>query len=105
MSQVVSVIMMLIVVGFFAAYASFLNPNSSLAVTTSIIPFTSPMVMFARIVLTKPPVSQVLASVAILVASVLAGTWISAKIYRIGILMYGKRPGLRQVFRLLRDGV
>lgn len=104
-SQVVSVIMMLIVVGFFAAYASFLNPNSSLAVTTSIIPFTSPMVMFARIVLTKPPVSQVLASVAILVASVLAGTWISAKIYRIGILMYGKRPGLRQLFRLLRDGV
>lgn len=104
-SQVVTIIMMLIIVGFFAAYISFLNPNSPLAVTTSLVPFTAPMVMFARIVLATPPASQVFASIAIMIASVLGGTWISAKIYRIGILMYGKRPGIRQVFRLLKDGV
>ncbi len=88
----------------FAAYISFLNPNSALAVTTSMIPFTAPMVMFARIVLANPPLSQVLASVAIMLASILAGTWVSAKIYRVGILMYGKRPSIRQVFILLKEG-
>lgn len=102
-SQVVTMIMMLIMVGFFGAYISFLNPNSSFAVATSLIPFTAPMVMFARIVLANPPVSQILTSLAILVASVLFGAWISSRIYRIGILLYGKRPNLRQVVRLLKD--
>ena len=102
-SQVVSLIMMLIVVGFIAAFISFTNPNSSFAVATSLIPFTSPMVMFARIVLANPPLNQVIASVVILVASVVVGAWISARIYRIGILLYGKRPSLRQVVLLLKD--
>jgi len=102
-SQVVSLIMMLIVVGFIAAFISFTNPNSPFAVATSLIPFTSPMVMFARIVLANPPLNQVIASVVILVASVVVGAWISARIYRIGILLYGKRPSLRQVVLLLKD--
>ena len=102
-SQVVTVIMMLLMAGFFAAYISFLNPNGSVAVTTSLIPFTSPMVMFARIVLGSPPVIEIIASVVLLLLALLLGAWLSAKIYRIGILMYGKRPSLRQVFRLIRD--
>lgn len=102
-SQVVTIIMMLIIVGFFASYVSFTNPNSSFAVATSLIPFTSPMVMFARIVLATPPLSQVVASIIILVASVIVGAWVSSKIYRIGILLYGKRPSVRQVIRLLKD--
>jgi ABC-2 type transport system permease protein len=102
-SQVVTIIMMLIIVGFIAAYVSFANPNSNFAVVTSLIPFTSPMVMFARIVLANPPLSQVIASVIILVLSVIIGAWISSKIYRIGILLYGKRPSVRQVVGLLKD--
>lgn len=102
-SQVVSILMMLIMVGFFGAYISFLNPNSSFAVVASLIPFTAPMVMFARLVLANPPALQVLASVAILVVSVFAGAWTSARIYRIGVLLYGKRPTIRQVMRLLKD--
>lgn len=101
-SQVVTIIMMLIIVGFFAAYISFLNPNSSFAVVTSLIPFTAPMVMFSRIVLANPPAIEVVASVLIMLASVVVGTWISSKIYRIGVLMYGKRLGIRQVVQLLR---
>ncbi len=101
-SQVVSIIMMLIIVGFFGAYISFLNPNSTFAVAASLIPFTSPMVMFSRIVLGSPSVLEVLASVLILLASVLVGAWVSGKIYRIGVLMYGKRPTLRQVLTLVR---
>lgn len=100
--QVSTIIMMLIVVGFFGAYISFLNPNSTFAVVTSLIPFTSPMVMFSRIVLGNPPVVQVIASIVILVVSVFIGAWISGKIYRIGVLMYGKRPTLRQVLKLIR---
>jgi len=102
-SQVVTIIMMIIMVGFFAAYISFLNPNSGLARVASLVPFTSPMVMFSRIVLGSPSLLEVMASVVILVASVLLGAWISAKIYRIGILMYGKRLSLRQVVMLMRD--
>lgn len=102
-SQVVTVIMMLLMAGFFAAYISFLNPNGSVAVVTSLIPFTSPMVMFARIVLGNPPMMEVIASVVLLVAALLIVAWVSAKIYHIGILMYGKRPSLRQVLRLIRD--
>jgi ABC-2 type transport system permease protein len=61
------------------------------------------MVMFSRIVLGSPSLLEVMASVVILVASVLLGAWISAKIYRIGVLMYGKRLSLRQVVMLMRD--
>jgi ABC-2 type transport system permease protein len=101
-SQVVSLLMMFIIVGFFAAYISFLNPNSSFAVIASLIPFTAPMVMFARIVLANPPIIEVLASVVIMLLSIIVGTWISSKIYRIGILLYGKRPSIRQVVQLLK---
>lgn len=101
-SQVVSLLMMFIVVGFFGAYLSFLNPNNGFAVTASLIPFTAPMVMFARIMLADPPLAQVAASVAIMLCSIVVGTWISSKIYRIGILLYGKRPTLRQVVQLLK---
>ncbi|MCK9526357.1 MAG: hypothetical protein M0R49_10610 [Limnochordia bacterium] len=67
------------------------------------IPFTAPMVMFSRIVLGNPALIEIIASVVLLLLAVLLGAWISAKIYRTGILMYGKRPSLRQVFRLIRD--
>ena len=102
-NQVVTLLMMFIIVGFLAAYVSFLNPNGTLAVATSLIPFTAPMVMFARIVLASPPLIEVIASILIMLVSIILGTWFSAKIYRIGILLYGKRPSVRQVFRLLRD--
>lgn len=101
-SQAVTLLMMFIMVGFFGAYISFLNPNSTFAVVTSLIPFTSPMVMFARIVLASPPLGQVIASVVIMLVSIVLGTWFSSRIYRIGILLYGKRPTVRQVVQLLR---
>ena len=102
-SQVVSIIMMLIIVGFFGAYVSFLNPNSTFAVVASLVPFTAPMVMFTRIVLGSPALIEVIASVLIMLASVLIGAWVSGKIYSIGILLYGKRPTLRQVLMFIRN--
>jgi len=103
-SQVVTLIMMFIIVGFFAAFLSFTNPNSTFAVIASFIPFTAPMVMFARMVLTDPPALQVAASILVLLVSVVGGAWLSSKIYRLGVLLYGKRPGVRQIVSLLREG-
>jgi ABC-2 type transport system permease protein len=60
------------------------------------------MVMFARIMLADPPLVQVAASVVIMLLAIAVGTWLSSKIYRIGILLYGKRPSLGQVARFLK---
>ncbi len=102
-NQVVTIILMIIIVGFFASFVSFSNPNSTFAVAASLIPFTSPMVMFSRLVLTNPPTIQVVSSVLILLVSIVVGAWISSRIYRIGVLMYGKRPSLREVWRYLKN--
>lgn len=99
-SQVVTLFMFLIAAGFIAAYVSFLNPNSTLSVAASFIPFTAPMVMFARLVLAGPPLVEVAASVAIMLVSIVLATWVSARIYSIGVLLYGKRPSFRQVVQL-----
>jgi ABC-2 type transport system permease protein len=78
------------------------NPNSNLAVALSMVPFFSPVLMVFRIALQTPPLWQILLSLAILAASAAGIVYASAKIYRVGILMYGKRPSLVEVFRWLR---
>lgn len=99
--QVVSVLMMGIVVGFLVSFISFSNPDGVFATTASLIPFFSPMVMFARVTLSNPPVTQIILSIVILLGSTLVGTWIAARIYRVGILMYGKRPNFKEVFKYI----
>jgi len=99
--QIVTILMMGIIAGFIIAYMSFMNPNSSLAVVASMIPLLSPMVMFARVTLTNPPAVQIITSIALLILNIIVNTWIGAKIYRVGILMYGKRPSVKEVFRYL----
>lgn len=99
--QVNTLLMMGLVVGFIIAYMSFLNPNGSLATVVSIIPFFSPMVMFARVALTNPPWIQIIVSLLLLILGTAVNTWIAAKIYRVGILMYGKRPRMKEFFRYI----
>jgi ABC-2 type transport system permease protein len=77
-------------------------PNSSLAIWTSMIPFTSPLIMFMRIAVQAPPLWQILLSVALLVATIYALILLCAKIYRVGILMYGKRPTLPEIMKWLK---
>lgn len=99
--QGVTMIMMFIMVGFFVSFFSFSNPNGTLATVSSFIPFFSPMVMFTRIVLGQPPVLQIAASVIILLISIVISTWLAARIYRVGILLYGKRLSIKEIFRYL----
>ena len=77
-------------------------PNSTAAVVLSLIPFFTPMLMFLRINLITPPAWQVALSIALLLATNLAVLWLSARIYRVGILMYGKRPTLPELVRWVR---
>ena len=77
------------------------DPNSSLAFWFSIIPFTSPVVMMARIPY-DIPWWEILLSLAVLYASFIVMVWFAAKIYRVGIFMYGKKPTLKELFKWVR---
>lgn len=72
-----------------------------MAVWLSLIPLTSPVVMMIRIPFGVPPV-QIALSMALLVAGFVFATWMAAKIYRTGILLYGKKPGWREMLRWLK---
>lgn len=78
------------------------NPNGPLAVTLSMIPFFAPTLMMLRIAVINPPLWQILLSMAIMVVTILGAVWLAAKIYRVGILMYGKRPSIAELGRWLR---
>ena len=77
-------------------------PDSSLAVFLSFIPFFTPILMFLRITVLLPPFAQIGASIVILTLTILLMIWLVAKIYRVGILMYGKRPKFAEVVRWIR---
>lgn len=80
------------------------DPNGPLARGLSFLPPLTPMVMTLRLASTpQPSFLEVFASIILLAAFVLAVMWAAAKVFRTGILMYGKRPGLREVIRWLRQ--
>jgi ABC-2 type transport system permease protein len=78
------------------------NPNSSIATWASIVPFSSPIVMMARVPFGVPstvPYWQLGLSMFLLVASFVTSTWLAGKIFRTGILMYGKKPSWKQLLK------
>lgn len=85
---------------FIGIYAS-QSPDSALAFWGSMIPFTSPVVMMARVPY-DVPMWQILLSLAVLVGSFIASTWLAGKIYRTGILMYGKKVSWKELWKWLR---
>lgn len=91
-----------IIVGMLFSINILNDPGSTLAVTLSMIPFVSPEVMMARIPF-GVDVWQSILSIAILVVSTLIIVWISAKIYRIGIFMYGKKPTIKDLWKWARE--
>ncbi len=91
-----------LLLGLFISMSAFQNPDSNLVFWFSFIPFTSPMVMMARLPFGVPGI-ELLISMAILILSFLATTWLAAKIYRTGILMYGKKVSYREIFKWLKN--
>jgi ABC-2 type transport system permease protein len=78
------------------------SPNSPLSVVLSLIPFFSPILMVVRIAITDVPLWQSLLSYVLLLAAFVGAVWVSARIYRVGILMYGKKASFKDLFRWIR---
>ena len=77
------------------------NPDGSLAFWLSIIPLTSPIIMMVRIPFGVPAFDLIL-SMVLLVLGFIGTTWIAGKIYRTGILMYGKKVNYKELWKWLR---
>lgn len=92
----------LLIIPFMLMFYVIGNPNSGLAVLFSLIPFFAPIIMFTRIVVQTPPLWQILLSLVLLGSSIVAMVWVVSRIYRVGILMYGKRPNLPELVKWFR---
>ena len=96
-----SIIMMPIILAIIVMMSVFNDPNSPIAFWASMIPFTSPIVMIARIPF-GIPTWEIVVSLVVLYLSFVLTTWLAAKIYRIGIFMHGKRPSWRELGEWLK---
>jgi ABC-2 type transport system permease protein len=90
-----------IILGFVIMATSVKDPNSTLSVFGSLFPLTSPIVMLARIPY-GVPAWQLILSMVLLIGGFVFMTWLSAKIYRTGILLYGKKPSWKEVIKWIR---
>ena len=78
------------------------QPNATFSLVLSLVPFFAPLLMYMRIMVQPPPAWQVALSIALMVATIYGMVSLCARIYRIGILMYGKRPTLPEIWKWLR---
>lgn len=90
-----------ILIAFYVAIAAFRNPHSDLVFWFSMIPLTSPIVMMARVPF-DVPLWEILVSLVVLYASFVFTTWFAARIYRVGILMYGKKVTYKELWKWFR---
>lgn len=91
-----------LIVPFIIAFMTTRNPNGIIPVIFSFIPFFAPIVMFMRISVIQPPFYEILISVITIILTIIFTIWISSKIFRIGILMYGKRPSIKELIRWVK---
>lgn len=103
MFPVIMPLMLAVYVGFFSVFE---NPNGPIAVGFSLFPLTSPIVMLMRLPggvgADGVPWWQLFASIALLVLTFIGIVWLAARIYRVGILMYGKKPTYKELYKWLR---
>jgi len=79
------------------------EPNGQIAQALSLFPFSAPLSMIMRMGMTSVPVAEIAASLLLLFATVAASVWVSAKLFRATILMYGQRPGIARMISILRE--
>jgi ABC-2 type transport system permease protein len=100
--QVQFLIVIPLVLSVFMLTPAIRTPDSAAVVWMSMIPFFAPIVMYARIVVQTPPVWQIALSLAILIGTIAGLTALCARVYRIGVLIYGKRPTLPEIVKWLK---
>lgn len=93
---------MLLLVGFYFSFAVIRDPNSTLSFWVSIAPFFSPITMPVRILAETPPAWQILLSISINALAIAGLVWLASRVYRVGMLMYGKRATIPEVWKWIR---
>jgi ABC-2 type transport system permease protein len=101
--QLAMPVIFLLMAGLYMAFPVIRAPNSSFAIWVSMMPFFAPIVMIVRIVSQTPPLWQILLSLGIGAGTVVLLLWLASRIYRIGMLMYGKRATIPEVMRWIRQ--
>jgi ABC-2 type transport system permease protein len=102
--QVVTPLVVIIVVGFILVIGIIESPESGWAVVGSLVPLFSPMIVPARLAISHVPALELAGSVGLLVLGMLGSAWMAGRIYRVAILMSGKRANLREIVRWIRHG-
>ncbi|MGH9366613.1 MAG: ABC transporter permease [Thermoanaerobaculia bacterium] len=102
-AQQLAMVPMMFIVSVWAFFPALMNnPNGGVAVFASLFPFTSPLAMFLRTAMGQPPGWQIALSILLLAATTVAIAWFAGRIYRVGILMYGKKPTIPEILRWAR---
>jgi ABC-2 type transport system permease protein len=91
-----------VVAAFLVAQFALVQPSAPIVVACSFIPFISPFVIFTRLAITDVPTWQIVIAVVINVITVAASFWAAGRVYRVGMLLYGRLPSARQIVAALR---
>ena len=94
---------MLMLCGFYFSFAAIRDPNAPLSVWSSIVPFIAPMTMPVRIMSEMPPFWQIALSILVNTLTIAGLVWVAARVYRVGMLMYGKRATIPEVWKWIRQ--
>jgi ABC-2 type transport system permease protein len=100
--QLLMPVTMVLMVSYFVSFRAMNAPDSTIAIVASMVPFSAPLIVPIRAMMTSVPPIQLFASAALLIGGGLGMTWLGGKIYRIGVLTTGKKPTLMEVMRWLR---
>ncbi len=101
--QLAMPVILLLAIAFYLVFPVIRSPDSSFAFWVSIFPFFAPITMLVRIVTQTPPFWQIALSLLVGLGTVVLITWVSSRVYRVGMLMYGKRASIPEVIRWVRQ--
>lgn len=96
-------VLMMLVFSIIFVQPVMMNPTGQLAMVMSFLPFSAPIIMPMRMTATPVPPMEIIGSLAGVAVACVAAIWLSARIYRVGLLMYGKRPSVRELVRWVRQ--
>ena len=94
---------LILLIGLYFCFAVIRDPNSAFAFWVSIAPFFAPIVMPVRIVSDMPPFWQIALAIVLNGAAIVGLTWAASRVYRVGMLMYGKRATIPEVWKWIRQ--
>jgi ABC-2 type transport system permease protein len=100
--QAVGPLIFLAIAGYFASFTALNDPDAGWVGALSLVPFFSPYLMPARMLLTSVGIGEVAVALALLLVTLAGATWLASRIYSAGVLMYGQRVGIRTIWRATR---